>query len=127
MRKRLSNLQKAQNRGAKYYHGLPCGHCGLTKRDIKTRKCFSCIKERNWTNKIKYRYGLTPDTYAEILTGQNNLCAICKTDSDLVIDHDHVTNKVRGFLCNNCNVALGMFKDSVMLLKSGIKYLMDAK
>ena len=39
------------------------------------------------------------------------------------IDHCHVTGKIRGVLCRNCNVALGHFKDSRLHLKAALTYL----
>ena len=39
------------------------------------------------------------------------------------LDHNHVTGEYRGFLCHECNRALGNFKDSIPLLESAIKYL----
>jgi hypothetical protein len=40
-----------------------------------------------------------------------------------VTDHDHVTGKVRGLLCPNCNQALGLIKDSIETAKSFVSYL----
>lgn len=39
------------------------------------------------------------------------------------LDHCHITGKIRGFLCSNCNTGLGLFKDNINLLESAIKYL----
>ncbi len=39
------------------------------------------------------------------------------------IDHDHATGKVRGLLCHNCNVAIGLMKDNTDLLKKAAEYL----
>lgn len=55
-------------------------------------------------------------------------CAICgihKNDvtRGLVVDHEHSSNKVRGMLCDNCNLAIGLSKDNVETLRKIIKYL----
>ena len=39
------------------------------------------------------------------------------------LDHDHKTGEFRGWLCHDCNKALGFFKDDVVLLQSAIHYL----
>lgn len=39
------------------------------------------------------------------------------------IDHCHITNKVRGLLCHNCNVILGKLNDNIDMCNSIIKYL----
>jgi hypothetical protein len=41
----------------------------------------------------------------------------------LHVDHDHVTGKVRGLLCNTCNVALGALQDSEELLIKAAGYI----
>jgi hypothetical protein len=41
----------------------------------------------------------------------------------LGVDHDHITGKVRGLLCNDCNLGIGHFKDNIEKLKLAIKYL----
>jgi hypothetical protein len=51
-------------------------------------------------------------------------CPIClKSDKKYYLDHDWKTGKFRGWLCNACNVALGLFKDDVEILERAIKYL----
>lgn len=35
-------------------------------------------------------------------------CAICGAPDRLVIDHDHLTDLVRGLLCHSCNVGEGL-------------------
>ena len=55
-------------------------------------------------------------------------CKICgKHQSELTlslnVDHCHITGKIRGLLCGNCNKALGLFKDNTKSLKNAINYL----
>lgn len=39
------------------------------------------------------------------------------------VDHDHVTDQIRGILCGACNRSLGLVKDSVEILQRMINYL----
>lgn len=50
-------------------------------------------------------------------------CEICMSDQNIVFDHDHVTNTFRGWLCNPCNRAMGVFMDSEEGLQRAINYL----
>ena len=72
--------------------------------------------------------GISLEQYQSLYDSQNGLCAICgKPQSELKealsADHDHVTGKIRGLLCHNCNQFLGYAKDSPIVLASAIKYL----
>ena len=48
---------------------------------------------------------------------------ILPTIKKLVLDHDHKTDKIRGILCRNCNLALGLMKDNINSIKRMIDYL----
>lgn len=47
--------------------------------------------------------------------------------SKIVLDHDHITGEVRGWICDSCNTGLGRFKDSIPLLDMAILYLKTKK
>lgn len=85
------------------------------------------IKEKAKRNYIKsklLRYKLSVQEFNSIFERQNGNCLICnKKMKRVCVDHCHKTNKVRGLLCITCNSGLGMFCDSIKLLKSAIKYL----
>ena len=54
-------------------------------------------------------------------------CEICNNYMDKkCIDHDHITGKVRGMICQNCNVLLGHAKDNTDILQKCIKYLNES-
>lgn len=81
---------------------------------------------RHWSQ-IRAKYGIEPADYRAILEAQGHACAICKGQPSrtkrLHIDHDHVTNHVRGLLCDSCNLALGKFRDDPELLRAAAAYL----
>lgn len=75
---------------------------------------------------IPYKKWLPKAIKDKILIAQNYLCKICSTDlhnKKACTDHDHLTNMIRGILCDGCNTGLGHFDDSVKLLTNAINYL----
>lgn len=52
--------------------------------------------------------GLPDDPWYRLVDWQDDRCAICGTRSrGLVLDHDHETALVRGWLCASCNISEG--------------------
>jgi hypothetical protein len=89
---------------------------------------------------ILRKYRLSPEALEEMLRDQNGACAICRRDWEdcvsakrlryemrflqyLCVDHDHVTGKVRGLLCNGCNTAIGMFDEDARRFQAAADYL----
>ena len=79
---------------------------------------------------VRYKYHLEPEEFDALLQGQKGCCAICRTEflsetkqDTPHVDHDHLTQKVRGLLCNHCNSGLGQFKDNKDLMRKAITYL----
>jgi Recombination endonuclease VII len=81
---------------------------------------------RKKINQVKKQYGLHEHDYLRLMLEVNGFCMICKTKKDLVIDHCHRANMVRGLICQQCNSGLGYFKDNIQFLLSAIQYLVDA-
>ena len=94
-------------------------------KDPEKTRAYTKVQTRRWY--ITKKYGLTMEQYSELLEKQDNRCAICKvTDpgkSDWRIDHYHTTKKVRGLLCHNCNVSLGLMGDNIPNIQSMLEYL----
>lgn len=84
------------------------------------------IKPRHVWHSVKNKYGLSQDQYNELLIEQNGRCAICKrlpTIKRLSVDHDHITHKIRGLLCDSCNRGIGLLQDSRLICFTASEYL----
>lgn len=100
--------------------GLADGHANICK-ECKQASTYEWRKKNKdkynaymrQKNKDRYpearlqRYGISLEQHTKMLIAQNYVCAICKkaptSNRPLVVDHDHVTNEVRGLLCYKCN------------------------
>jgi NMD protein affecting ribosome stability and mRNA decay len=86
-------------------------------------------KDKNQKKWLKTRYGLTLEDWNMMFEEQGGVCAICKSPDPkghhgrFHVDHDHVTGKIRGLLCDTCNRGIGMFYDSPVMLRSAATYL----
>jgi hypothetical protein len=83
-------------------------------------------KIRNW--RLLQNYGITNQDYEQMLENQVFCCAGCGLHQNILekklhVDHDHVTGRVRGLLCGNCNRALGLVKDNLETLVRLHEYL----
>lgn len=72
------------------------------------------------------KYGITREEYENRRSSVSG-CEICgempANGKALHLDHCHVTGRLRGFLCENCNRALGMMKDDPDRLRAAAEYL----
>jgi hypothetical protein len=113
------------------YKGNPT--CHPDRKHQAHGLCFPCYRKQ-WVKKdekkqyyytLKHKYGITREEYEIRNEVQGGRCAICKQKpvGDLKVDHDHETLKVRGLLCNSCNVGIGCLGDDVDRLKAAIGYL----
>lgn len=69
------------------------------------------------------RYGLTPEQFDAL----PNECEVCGSTTRLCIDHDHITGKFRGVLCQSCNLALGHLHDNPDIIVKLLNYLTKQK
>lgn len=88
--------------------------------------------------RLKARYNLTVEDVQAMIDAQGGLCAICRLqpvslalltrrDSERsCVEHDHLTNQVRGITCLCCNLMLGYAKDDPAILGRAIDYLKKA-
>ena len=119
------SVHRKRTAGGKTY----CQACIIEKakerynRDEAFRKQNSTYRKEQGR---RLKYGITGDQFQEMLSAQKHECAICESSLigvKVCVDHDHVTNVIRGLLCHHCNVALGHFRDRTDLLQRAIEYL----
>lgn len=92
MKSKRANLCKlcATERACQYY---------------KLQKARGQVAPGYWKNKD---INITPEEYKVLFDKQDGYCLICfrhqkEFKRALCVDHDHKTNKIRGFLCGRCN------------------------
>jgi hypothetical protein len=120
--KKLIDFNKHKNGKEGVHHY--CKLCNSIQK--KNSYDYAKIKSRSLFN----NYKLTFEELEVLYLSQHGKCKICETYYDSVskhnglhIDHCHHTGKVRGLLCNKCNVLLGMCNDNISLLYKSIDYL----
>jgi hypothetical protein len=83
---------------------------------------------------LKQYYGMSQEEYNRRYIEQKGVCAICKKECEyrrrgggghrwLAVDHDHKTGKIRGLLCQKCNMILGLAFDNSDILRQAATYL----
>mgnify|MGYP003386823311 CR=1 FL=1 len=104
-----------------------CRACNSQKANNRKAGRPTHLKESVWASQgihISYK------EYEDTLCKQDYKCAVCKTTfnnwrgvNGPNVDHCHTKGGVRGIICRPCNIAIGLFKDSVITLKSAVTYL----
>lgn len=134
----LKNKDKIKNKQKERYENKKEEIKEQVKRYYHANKESNRSKKNEWhklyykSNKgmTKYykKYGITVEEYNRIFKEQNACCAGCKKhqsefNKKLSVDHCHITGKIRGLLCVNCNFVLGNAHDNINTLLSLIDYL----
>lgn len=94
----------------------------IEKRRAYARKYASEHRDFHRNRKLRYK-GFDIEKVEKTLKEQNGLCAICRLPERyssgistrikaLALDHNHTTGKMRGLLCQACNVKLGVYEQA---------------
>lgn len=122
----LVNRNEAIEKGFKrYFTGVPCKHGHISERytskNQRAGQCVSCSVAKKESKEA--------ERIAAIGRPRPSACDICGRDGSshgsgkLVYDHCHRSGRFRGWLCNDCNAALGFAKDDPSLLREMATYL----
>lgn len=116
-RSREKHLDKCLERARQWRRKYP------ERQQLAKRKC-----------RLRKEYGLTIAEYDAMVAAQKGRCAICRNPpragsrkDKLHIDHDHVTGKVRGLLCDLCNRGVGMLRDDPKIMRSAARYVLRTR
>ena len=73
---------------------------------------------------LSKKYGLAIEEARRLRnTWKDAQCAVCATTDSIHIDHNHATGQIRGFLCGNCNRAVGLLQDNPVYVSNLVAYL----
>jgi Recombination endonuclease VII len=107
-----------------YYHTHKSDHMAAQRR----WRAKDPIRTRSY--RLKRYYGLSAAKVEELSASQNHCCAICGEPFKQKagrggphVDHCHITKIVRGVLCNKCNMAIGLMRDSPTIALEAAHYL----
>jgi hypothetical protein len=115
---RAGNKEKLCAKSRAYYAA------NREKSKAATRRWAIAHPDRIQATQRRSKFGMSAEFFANLLAAQGGRCAICGCRMDKpCVDHDHVTGRVRGLLCNNCNAGLGFFQDDVPRMRSALAYL----
>jgi hypothetical protein len=120
-RARELGIKKRGADGDKAYRSRISNEHQKRQRAAEPERCAARDRDR----RLKRRYGIDSTDFDRLLAEQDGRCAICMVphSDKWVVDHNHDTGKVRGILCNLCNVGLGHFSDSPESLQAALIYL----
>lgn len=109
-----------------YTYRRECKECSRKIAEEQNKKNSMSGKTRE--DGLRRRFNIGVEEYDELFRSQDFKCAICKrekkeSEANFHVDHDHVTNKVRGILCGQCNRAIGAFKDDWRVVIDALRYL----
>lgn len=107
----------AEKRCAKCSESKPFTAFGVdrSRSDGRAPYCKTCRGKRGalpkQTYALKATYDIDLRTFGEMYLGQDGRCLLCdrrfSKDNPFRVDHDHTTGRVRGLLCEPCNISLG--------------------
>jgi hypothetical protein len=85
--------------------------------------CDPCKNAKQQVRRYMRSYGFSKEEATHFAKNNVKNCEICGVKEKLVVDHCHISGKIRGHVCNSCNTMLGFAKDSPSTLAAAADYL----
>jgi hypothetical protein len=125
--KLLSEFNNRKDRGSSDSYGkvARCRECTTTASHAWYYADHEKTKQLARATQYRRRHSsrITDEEAAQLADSNLGYCDLCTDYGTVVVDHDHMTEKRRGFLCSRCNFALGGFQDSAELLQKAAEYI----
>jgi hypothetical protein len=125
-RKRYAEDEEFRERVKAQKRALRAAH----REEINERRRLKSLAKRLSDRWLRLRrvYGISKNDYEAMLARQGGVCGICRKPpvEPLLVDHCHVTGRVRKLLCRKCNTVLGFYEDDHRLLTAAADYLKEA-
>lgn len=88
-----------------------CSVCGPTTLYIKGNRPRCATKSMCEQMSLGYYIGMVD--IEKLIGFKPPICTICQKTNNrrIVVDHDHNTDEIRGWLCDKCNMGLGYLSD----------------
>ena len=95
---------------------------------VRRGECKEC---RSWKRSIPVHEKLSYEKSHPVPSiGEPFFCPVCEHTfirqfpNDVVLDHNHKTGEIRGWICRMCNNSMGMMEDDVNILRRAINWLL---
>ena len=100
-----------------------CSVCGPTTLYIKGGRPRCATKSMCEQMQIGFYIGMSD--IEKLIGPKPKVCSVClgARSRRLVVDHDHKTNEIRGWLCDKCNLALGYLGDDAATIYRLAEYM----
>jgi len=112
--------------------GSPRGTVRIWVADAEPRELPARDRANPFYSRVLSTYGLSRAEFELMFIAQDGRCPLCLRDfagimerGGPVVDHDHMTGKVRGLLCSGCNTGIGRFEHSTEWLDRALAYLAE--
>lgn len=122
----------AREKRADHYKAVGRAHHHRNREARNAERRANYDPARTRELKLLANYGITLERYEGMLAAQGGVCALCRLPETamrgdtlrvLAVDHCHATGAVRELLCDQCNTALGKFRDDPALMRAAADYV----
>lgn len=112
--KLINTAEFAKNQNAKNNRSVRRPSCKKCRKQLEGVDAKRTVKNKWLKNKPMNEAFKCPICLKRTIAG---------ITSKVVLEHNHRSGKVRGWVCDSCNTGIGRFKDDTKILKRAIKFI----